>query len=104
MIVLEVVGRALQWASSLYVLLLLVRVIFDWAHVLAPRWQPPRPVLFVAVWVNRLTDPPVRFLRRYIKPVRLGDIALDVGFLLLFVGVTLLGRLGQLLAFYGMTH
>lgn len=99
---LVILGTALQWLSSIYVLILLARIGFDWARVLAPRWVPSGPVLVIADWVYRLTDPPVRFLRRFIPPIRLGGFALDVGFILLFVAATLVGRLGQIIAIYGM--
>lgn len=90
-----IVGRILAYGSSIYALILIVRVIFDWARILAPRWIPSGPVLFIADWVYRLTDPPLKFLRRYIPPLRLGAIALDVGFLVLFIGVAILGRIGD---------
>ncbi len=40
-------------------------------------------VLFEVVFT--ITDPPMRFLRRFIPPLRLGGIALDLSFLLLFI-------------------
>ncbi len=97
---LYVLGNALQWLAAAYTIVLLARVAFDWARVLAPRWVPPGPVLWVADWVYRLTDPPIMFLRKYIPPLRLGAVALDVGFVVVFVGVALVGRLGQILVWY----
>ncbi len=77
-------------------------MILDWARVLAPHWVPKGPVLFLADWVYRLTDPPIRFLRRYVPPLRLGHFALDVGFLVLFFAFVMVGRLGQILSWYGV--
>ena len=94
---LAIIGRILAYGSSIYALILIARVIFDWVRILAPRWVPSGPVLFIADWVYRLTDPPIVFLRRYIPPLRVGNIALDVGFLVLFVGVAILGRFGDAL-------
>lgn len=37
--------------------------------------------------VYMLTDPPLRLVNRYIPPLRLGAVALDVGFILVFVAV-----------------
>lgn len=98
---LVIIGSILQWAASIYSLILLVRVGFDWARILAPRWIPSTPVLYIADWVYRLTDPPLMFLRRFIPPLRLGSVALDVGFILLFVAVTIIGRFGQTIMHFG---
>ncbi len=98
---LVVLGSILAWGSSIYILILFARVAFDWARILSPRWVPSRPVLLIADWVYRLTDPPVRFLRRFIPLLRVGNIALDVGFVLLFVLVGILGRIGQALVLLG---
>ncbi|MFZ1381764.1 MAG: YggT family protein [Scrofimicrobium sp.] len=99
--VLVIIGSILQWASSLYVLVLLARVGFDWARILAPRWVPSDAVLWIADWVYRLTDPPLIWMRKYIPPLRLGNVALDVGFLVVFLGVTVIGRFGQFLQYMG---
>jgi YggT family protein len=37
-----------------------------------------------------LTDPPLKFLRRYIPTVRLGTVALDLSFMVLFIVVLIL--------------
>ena len=75
---------------SLYLLVLIVRMVFDWIQVFARDWRPRGLVLVVANMVYGLTDPPLNALRRLIPPLRLGGIALDVGFLLLFLAVSLL--------------
>lgn len=97
---LYVFGSILQWVATAYTVILLVRVAFDWIRVLAPRWVPPGPVLWLADWVYKLTDPPIIFLRKYIPPLRLGNVALDVGFVVLFVGVAMIARLGQVLVWH----
>ena len=98
------VGSVLAYGASIYALILLARVAFDWARILAPNWVPRGIALVIADWVYKLTDPPIKFLRRYIPPLRLGAVAFDVGFVVLFVGVALLGRLGQALATIGYMH
>jgi YggT family protein len=42
-------------------------------------------VLFEVVYT--LTDPPLRLLRRVIPPLRVGNVAFDLGFLLLFIAI-----------------
>lgn len=94
-----IVGVVIFYASSAYILVLLARMVFDWIQFFTRGFQPRGIVLLLANLVYGLTDPPLRFLRRYIPPLRLGNVALDVGFLVLFIAVSLLGRLGSYIAF-----
>ncbi|MBK6763621.1 MAG: YggT family protein [Micrococcales bacterium] len=58
--------------------------------MLARDWQPKGVVLIIAEIIYTLTDPPLRLLRRIIPPIRFGGIALDVAFLVLFIGLQIL--------------
>ncbi len=75
--------------SLLYVLLLLfliallIRLVFDWVQVFAREWKPKGAALVVASGVYSVTDPPLRKLRRVMPPLRLGNISLDLAFLVL---------------------
>jgi YggT family protein len=71
----------------LYFLTLMVRLAFDWIQVFAREWRPHGAALVAASFIYRLTDPPLRMLRRLIPPLRIGNVALDIGFLLLLVAV-----------------
>ncbi|MFD1719293.1 YggT family protein [Georgenia deserti] len=73
----------------LYIVVLLARLVFDWIQVFARDWRPRGIVLVIANAIYGLTDPPLRFLRRYIKPLPLGQIQLDLSFLVLFLAITL---------------
>lgn len=95
------VGKIITFAASAYMVLLLARVAFDWARLLAPHWVPKGILLTLADWVYKLTDPPIRWMRKFIPPLRLGTVALDVGFLVIFVVVSLIGRMGQYLMILG---
>jgi YggT family protein len=74
----------------LYMLVLIIRLVLDWIQVFARSWRPTGIVLVLANLVYGLTDPPLRFLRRFIPPLRLGQVQLDLGFLVLFIGVQIL--------------
>ncbi|PFG38397.1 YggT family protein [Georgenia soli] len=74
----------------LYMLVLIIRLVLDWIQVFARSWRPTGVVLVLANLVYSLTDPPLRFLRRFIPPLRLGQVQLDLGFLVLFIGVQIL--------------
>ena len=80
---------------SIYLVLLIVRLIFSWIQVYARDWHPTGILLVVAEGVYSATDPPLRFLRRYIPTVRLGNVALDLSFMLLFLVVYVLWQVAQ---------
>lgn len=88
----------LYLALLLYVIVLLVRLVFDWVQVFSRDWRPRGAVLVVAEGVYTLTDPPLRALRRVIPPLRLGGIQLDLAFLVLMLGLTLAMRIVSALA------
>ena len=80
---------------SVYLVLLIVRLIFSWIQVYARDWHPTSILLVVAEGVYSATDPPLRFLRRYIRPVRIGSVALDLSFMLLFLVVYVLWQVAR---------
>ena len=43
--------------------------------------------------VYTVTDPPLKFLRRFIPPLRLGTVAFDLSFTVLFIVVLVLIQL-----------
>jgi len=67
--------------------LLVARAILDIVMSLNRGFHPTGPVLVLVEVAYTATDPPLRLLRRFIPPLRIGSIALDLGFLLLFVAV-----------------
>ena len=67
----------------LYLLVLFVRLAFDWIQVFARDWRPRGVVLVVAEAAYTVTDPPLRALRKVIPPLTLGSIRLDLAFMVL---------------------
>ncbi|WP_312719683.1 YggT family protein [Mobilicoccus sp.] len=78
---------------SLYLFVLIVRLVIDWVQVFAREWRPKGVVLVIANVVYGLTDPPLNALRRVIPPLRLGSVSLDLGFVLLFIVVSVLSNI-----------
>ncbi len=83
------------YVLSVYLVLLIGRMILSWVQVYARTWSPRGVLLVIAEGVYSLTDPPLRFLRRYIPSVRLGNVALDLSFILLFLVVYVLWQVAQ---------
>ncbi|HJH13123.1 MULTISPECIES: YggT family protein [Brevibacterium] len=82
---------------NLYVYVLIARVIFDLIQVFSRDWRPQGFMLAVAEIIYTLTDPPVKAVRKVIPPLRLGGIALDLGFIIVFIAVQVLA--GMLIRF-----
>lgn len=76
-----------------YIFILFARVILDFVRMASPSWTPRGALLVAANWTYSLTDPPLKFLRRFIPPLTFGGMALDVGFLVLFFGVQFARRI-----------
>lgn len=66
--------------------LLWARFILEWIQQIAPQWRPRGLLLIVAEATYTVTDPPLRFLRRFIKPLRFGAVAIDLSWTLLLFG------------------
>lgn len=77
---------------NLYVFILLARVVLDIVQMTARDWRPQGVALVLSNLVYLVTDPPLRFLSRYIPPLRLGPVSLDIGFLVLLIALNFLGR------------
>lgn len=69
---------------------LIIRFILDWVQVLSRNWRPQGPILVIAEIVYSITDPPLNFIRRFVRPIRMGTIQLDLAFIVLFFGVQFL--------------
>lgn len=69
---------------------LIIRFILDWVQVLSRNWRPQGPILVIAEIVYSITDPPLNWIRKFIKPIKLGTIQLDLAFIVLFLGIQFL--------------
>lgn len=86
----SVVGQVLATILWLYWLVLIGRLIFDFIAIFARGWQPRGPLLVLAEGIFTITDPPIKAIRRFVPPIRLGSISFDLAFLILIIGVQLL--------------
>jgi YggT family protein len=78
-------------ALGVFIILMWVRLILDWVRALQPRWRPAGALLVVAEVCFSVTDPPLKLVRRVVKPIRLGGAQLDFAWsIVLIVGIVLL--------------
>ncbi len=87
-----IVGAMLSFLIWLYLLVLTARAVLSFVPLFVRGWQPRGAVLVLAETIYTVTDPPLRFIGRLVPPLRLGGVALDVGFLILYFGLTILQR------------
>ena len=85
-----VFGEVLYGLLTAFIWLLWIRFIVDWVQVFARSWTPSGPLLVVLEIVYSITDPPIKALRRVIPPLRIGQIALDLSFLIVIIAAYLL--------------
>lgn len=86
----SIVRDVLHLVLYIYFLVLIGRLVLDWIQVFARQWRPEGVILVVAEAIYTLTDPPLNAIRRVVKPIRFGGVAIDVAFLLLILAVSVL--------------
>jgi YggT family protein len=86
----SVVWQVVHGLLWIFIILLWVRFVVDWVQVFARSWSPRGPLLVLLELVYSVTDPPIKALRRFIPPLRIGNFALDLSFLLVLVAAYIL--------------
>ena len=86
----QILKDVLYYVLAIYLVVLIGRMIFSWIQVFAREWRPSGVVLVLAETIFTLTDPPLKLLRRYIPPLRLGTVAMDLSYMVLFIVVLIL--------------
>jgi YggT family protein len=86
----SIVADVIRFAVFVFFVVLIGRLVLDWVQVFARDWRPKGVVLVIAEAIYTLTDPPLKALRRLIPPLQLGALRLDLAFLILFFGTSIL--------------
>jgi YggT family protein len=82
------IGALLGLALLLFELILIARIVLDWVGVLAPAGGGG--LVRVRGWTHAVTEPVIAPVRRVVRPVRLGPVAIDLAFTLVFLAVIVL--------------
>ncbi|AVM65020.1 MULTISPECIES: YggT family protein [Dietzia] len=75
----------LYYLVEVFWFLLLGRIVVEMIASFSRSWTPKGVLAVVLEWLFTITDPPVKALRKVIKPVRLGQVSLDLSVLVLFI-------------------
>lgn len=86
----HVVWQVLATILTVYWIVFIARLILDLVQMLVRGWTPRGPLLLLAELIYTLTDPPLRALRRVIPPLRIGNVAFDLAFLIVIFGLNIL--------------
>ena len=91
----EIVGGIINLVLRIFLILLFARFVVDWVQVFARNWVPRGAVLVVLEIIYSITDPPIKFIRRFVPPLRLGSIMLDTSFIIVLISCYLLLELNR---------
>ena len=91
----QFVGLVIALVLQLFLILLFVRFVFDWVQVFARSWSPTGVLLVMLEIVYSATDPPINLVRRFVPPLRIGSIMLDLAFIIVLISVYVLLELNR---------
>ncbi|GAB3761878.1 YggT family protein [Microlunatus parietis] len=94
-----IIGLIINFVLWLFLMILFARMILSWVPVLVRDWEPRGAMLVVAEGIYSITDPPLRLLRKVLRPVRIGSMMLDLAFIALAILVSILMRINALVFF-----
>lgn len=83
----DLITAPLYLILTIYQFALIIRIVFNITESYARNWRPKGIMLMLAMATYTITDPPLRWLNRKIPPLNLGGIALDMGFVIVFLAV-----------------
>lgn len=77
----SVIGTLLGYALTVFILLLVARMVLDWTGLLAngPRWTSQARRL-----THAGTEPVIAPVRRVLRPIRTGGVSFDIAFTVVF--------------------
>ena len=86
----RVLGQVLLTLTYIAIALLLFRAVISWVMAFARDWRPSGFMVVALEICFTVTDPPLRLLRRFIPPLRVGNAAIDLGYQVLLIGLGIL--------------
>jgi YggT family protein len=82
---LHIAGQIIEGLLWFFIAMLWIRFVVDWVQIFARSWVPKGPLLVLLEIVYSVTDPPIKALRKVIPPLRLGNFALDLSFIIVMI-------------------
>ena len=86
----SLVGQILGFALQIFFYLMIARFIAELVMSFNRSWRPSGLLLPILDVTYTITDPPLKFVRRFVPPVQLGGISLDLAWTIVLFGVLIL--------------
>ncbi len=71
------IATIVYYALLVFVFAMWGRLVVDFIRAFAQRWRPTGVLLVLVNVIYSITDPPLKRVRRVVKPISLGAVALD---------------------------
>jgi YggT family protein len=68
---------------------LFIRLIIDYVRIFARNWRPNSVLIAFFEFIYTITDPPMKFVGRFVPPLHLGGVSLDLSFIVLLIAIGL---------------
>lgn len=81
---------ALRFILFLFMMMLLARIVISLAMAFARDWRPTGAALVAVESVLTVTDPPIRAVRKVVPPLAIGQVRIDLAFIIVFLAVSML--------------
>ena len=89
----HVLALVLYWVLNVLFYAFLARFVVDLMRSANPNFRPRGLWLVLAEVVLTITDPPLKFIRRFVKPLRLGSVAMDFSWTIALLLISILSGL-----------
>ena len=86
----NVIALVVYWVLSIFIVIMWARFVLDLIAVYARRWRPRGFGLVLAELVFTITDPPIKAVRRFVKPLRIGSVMIDLSWSIVMLAAIIL--------------
>jgi len=83
-------------ALTFFKWVLFARLIIDYARMFARNWRPNSFLLAIFEVVYSITDPAMKFVGRFVPPLRLGGVSLDLSFIVILLALNVASTIVRL--------
>jgi YggT family protein len=79
------VAQVVYIALLLFVILMIFRLVMDYVFMLARSFRPQGAFAIACELTYSATDPPIKAVRKVLPPLRVGNISLDLAFMVVLI-------------------
>lgn len=83
-------GQILGFALQIFFYLMIARFIVELVMSFNRSWRPSGLLLPILDITYTITDPPLKFVRRFVPPLQMGPIAVDLAWTIVLFAVLIL--------------